>query len=480
MSINSEPNQPPTRKAREGRAPARPVSDAAHHPRSSQRSTLPGKSAFSLIELLVVLGLLIILSTIGVAAFSGTRKVSRLVGTEQLITGMIRQARMTARATGQAVMLYVDPDTRSISGVSRLAMWQSDCETGREPFDTSVTGFLPTADFQTPFGRTGAGFTRVVPDPLLPPPPLPTPPKVVLFDGTSSGRNRQLTRRPTAPTEGFQLGAVVKAQSIFDVATGTTGPNILPLLVIGESTPDTDTAFAGLVLRKKIDPMFASGAPAAVDPSFPLPSLDRFVWEIVGWVKPETGNPEYISSLKDAVRATDLSEILDPDAPKLDPTIGGSWMEISLIYTGNSLELQRDGRIIAVRDLGGAATRLDGHKKPHTLFIGQAKVGTLLGGTGALISTDEKSIFDNIQLVRLGADQPQVLPGGVVPAEPKGYRVLVHPDGRITALGVTATNSITWTFTGVFDEQEDKANITINPTSGTVTTTNVTLSPSAP
>ena len=430
------------------------------------------RRAFSLIELLVVLGLLVVISTIGVAAFSGTRKVSRLVGTEQLISGMIRQARMTARATGQAVMLYVDPDTRSISGVSRLAMWQSDCETTSEPF----TGALTTSDFQTPFGRSGAGFANHG---------VATVPKVPLFDGTAVGRNRQLTRRPTAPTEGFQLGAVVKALQVYDPDKGlaAVGPGFLPLLVIGDADANTDKAFAGLVLRRAEQTMYTgtesppqsaptpvSGLPITFDPN-----PKRMVWEVVGWVLPKDGTPQLISSLSNAVKP-DLSAILPDDAQRLDPTIGGIWMEISLVYTGNSLELHRDGRLIAVKALTGAE-RLAGYGQPHNLFIGTADIASALGGSGP-ITTDAKTVFDDIQLVRLGVDQPQVFPGGVVPKA--AYRILIHPDGRIASLGTVAANPITWQFTGVFDEKEDVAQVDINPTSGTISASNVKLSASAP
>ncbi len=447
---------------------------------ASQRMPRRG---FSLIELLVVLGLLIVLATIGVAAFSGTRKVSRLVGTEQLISAMIRQARMTARATGQAVMLYVDPDTRSISGVSRLAMWQSDCEN----FPT------PNPACEAQFGRTGKGLKIGS---------MGEFPVATLYSGTGGvGRNTQLTRRPgTQKTEGFQFGAVVKAQLVYDPNNGAAamGPEYLPLLTISAdpvgTPPDTDTAFAGLVLRRAEQPMFTSGTPPTAVPGLPMTlntNPNRLVWELIGWVLPEgTTTPEFVRSLVDAVKPSDQTQLNDLElAQRIDPTNGGAWMDVSLVFSGSSLELWRDGRLIARHPLSGI-TRIEGYQKAHTLFIGAATIGTQLSGLAPTLTTTATpalagatTIFDDIQLVRLGVDQPQVFPGGVEPKQ--GYRVLVHPDGRITSLATITSaaqtgTSLIWSFTGVFDEKEDTADITINPTSGTVSATQVKLSASAP
>jgi len=315
------------------------------------------RQGFSLIELLVVLGILVLLSTIGVAAFISSGKVNRLVATEQLISAQVRQARYTARATGQAVLIYIDKDANTISGVSRIPMWQGSCEAPYMAPPAAVS--VATADDQAPFdlvtnlardkylaanGRTGTGFSRTS---------LATSSDiaaVTLFDPANANgvdRNRQLTRSSSKPSEGFALSCAVRPPRLMKTT------ETQPLLVIGPDTEgDTTKSYAGIILKASRLAMYNGSTPPPVVPAPPNGLLalstsevnpDRLCWDRLGWVMPEGAtSPVIVSSISDAITtgSADQKFLADGDD-------GGRWEEIGLIYTGTSLELYRDGIQVA-------------------------------------------------------------------------------------------------------------------------------------
>ena len=443
---------------------------------------------FSLIELLVVLGILVILSSIGVAAFMNSGKVNRLVATEQLISAQVRQARYTARATGQAVLIYIDKDANTISGVSRIPMWQGTCEA---PFvappipPTPPTIAVPTADDQPPFdtvtnlprdkflaanGRSGTGICRTA---LAANSDVAA---VTLFDpanATGLDRNRQLTRSSTKPSEGFALSCAVRPPRL------TKSIETQPLLVIGPDTDgDTTQSYAGIVLKASRLAMYNGSTPPAVEPAPPNAMTpltasqvnpDRLCWEIRGWVMPEgASTPVIISSIANSTTTgtQDQKFLADGDD-------GGRWEEVGLIYTGSALELYRDGNLVARLTIDVPA-RIAGNKAVHRLFIGSAVVNGI--APAKVIHSD--TIIDDIALFRLGTDQPtQFAPGVEATAS---TRLLVRPDGRMIEELSNNSGTINLKFTGVFAEKEDQAIISITAGTGLVNSTQVKLSKSAP
>ena len=461
------------------------------------------RPGFTLIELLVVLGILVILSTIGVAAFISSGKVNRLVATEQLIGSQVRQARYTARATGQAVLLSIDKDARTISGVSRISMWQGSCEAPYvRPTVPPGTPTVPSADDQPPFdaqidpidnlsrekflmpsGRTGTGIGRQAG--VVQPTDIAV---VTLFDpdkATGETRNRQLTRSSSAtvPSEGFALSCAVRPVLL----THDLEPQ--PLLIIGNSDGDITKSYAGLMLITANQPMYGTGETAPTvsghHPNIPNNgNIDRHCWEILGWVMPESGTtPVVVGSIDNSTSNGGSSEknfLLDGDS-------GGRWEEISLVYTGTTLELYRDGVAIAQQSTG-VPSRIAGNKNIHQLIICSASnVDKLplprLAGVGSSTKfINTKTIIDDIALFRLATDQPgQLAPGVTID---RNVRLLIQPDGQIQDLllagSPTSAPDISLKFHGVFAEQEDFAEITITPGTGLIESSKITLSKSAP
>ena len=466
------------------------------------------RAAFTMIELLVVLGILIILATISVTAFAGSGTVNRLVGTEQLLTSALRQARYTARASGQAVILYVDAADRSVSGVSRLPIWQGACEELRPPF---AAGELDPVKFRSGAGRSGSGFFR---KPLADGGPADNEAgAIVLFDPTSSDsllrdRRRQLSRSTTKQTEGFQLTCSVYAPSL-----SQPGPEWLPLVAIdgdtGAMIPDLDQAYVGLLLRRRMMPMFVGSEvdpkknptpPAGYTPT--LPSRDRPCYDLIGWVRTDAGI-HTVASIMDAVdpgttSATGQNDLGQAKAARRIGYAGDAWEEVALVSTGAALELMRNGQLVARLEL--AAPVIVGAGATHRITLGSGTVGSALAaslglpappsyGTDADKHINGKTRLDDVSLMRLGVDQQRQLPNGVVPLQT--YRMVVRPDGRLQDQSPTALTDPTglpaltsggrrWIFSGVFAEAQDYATVDIDSTTGAISLSQLTLSRNAP
>lgn len=446
------------------------------------------RRGFTLIELLVVLGILVLLGSIGAAAFASSGRTSRFAGAEQLITASLRQARYTARATGQAVLIYIDKDSGTISGISRYPLWQTTCETTLEPFRSGD----PLETFHAAFGRTGGAFNRPVGTPAT------TAGAYTFFDPAGAGdlrnRARQLTPNRSGTTTGFQLTCAARLPMLNGAAQW------MPLVAIdggaGTAIPASDgggtASYAGLLMHRREMPMYGSATP----PTFSTaPNLNRPCWDLVGWIV-VGGLVEAISSVDHAIDPGTIGPALTNDPDKAARRIGyagGTWEEVSLLLSGQVLELYRDGLLVAQRTLT-APPRVDGHGQVHRLVLGSLSLASgLAGRLGTATASDlhlpPEGSIDDVSLVRLGSDQPRNLPNGIVPWQT--YQLLVRPDGRLSSLpvaGVTALPAglpaqaapVRLVFTGTQNERDDYAIIDLGADTGAIRSSQITLGKTAP
>jgi type II secretory pathway pseudopilin PulG len=366
-------------------------------PRPARGAPAP-RRAFSLIELLLVIGLFLTLMGIAVASVVRAPRLNRLIAAEQVISDAIRQARHTARTTGQPVVLRVRKDTRSISGLVTQPLWH-----GTEGWPGQVVA-----------GVTGAG--------LLPSSVSVDSDLYALNDAELAGGQR-LWSGSSSRRADLLLGLSLRPQPARDRNDG----DVEPLVMVDESgaaprivsDPDPNLSrwpLFGCVLVRRA----GGGAPD---------------WEIVGWFGRDQGLGRIeVSSQADAVGT-------------IQSLPGGTWCEISLAVDGDNLLLWLDGRLIA-RKAGIIGTnpaapyvRLDEQAMPiatQTVAVGIVERAPSAPQRAA-------SIIDNVRLDRLGDAMSGTLPAGIILSD--DLRVTCHPNGRVesssASLGISSQSDAT-------------------------------------
>ena len=255
-------------------------------------------------------------------------------------------------------------------------------------------------------------------------------------------------------------------------------------MLTGAADDNTDTASAGIFLRRVDLPLYDSiGPPPEPEPVFVTGTTHPLItscWEVVGWITPSGGQPIIISSLENSPHGNELKT--KQGLLSVDTGTNDQWHEYGLVFTMSGLELQRDGELIADKALATInPTLADTGAAKLTVHLGHAIIGAAFGGDNTTdMKLDPKAAIDDVALFRIGVEKPTRLPPGVEfkngTAAPT---LLIQPNG---SLGTTAQIGgipldLTWQVRGVFAEKEDTAEITINPTSGIVSSSKLILSP---
>ncbi|MFM2090065.1 MAG: hypothetical protein RLZZ127_554 [Planctomycetota bacterium] len=356
-----------------------------------------GGSGFTLLELIIVIGILVALMGLTVGVWMRTGGGNAILGAEHLVVDAIRQARHTARSSGGPVVLVFDRTANELRGVSRFPLWQ-------EGFDR----FDPTDTRVHPGGRTGNAAapgtwdTATWSDPAITRPIDPLP------------RLNRLERPGRG--DGWILSAAVLPPRP-QVGTST----ILPVIAVAQSgSQRLEDSAAGLLLVA-YDYLIQRGRD---DESRDVRTA---VWQVVGWRTDPAGTRTVLTShmstpVAGGIGAT-AGDVTDDVA---GPISGGRWIDLALVWDGTALSLQRDGRPLAARAIQETAT----FPEPFSPVVLIGRLDVARPDDGPDLRTAQGTFLDDAAIWRLGSDLPALFPRGVELGS--DARMVVRPDGTVS------------------------------------------------
>ncbi len=473
----------------------------ARRPARCLRARPAPRHGFTLVELVVVLGILLVITSLGIGAFINTQRTNRLLGAANLVADLLRQARHTARTTGEPVLLRVVQEAdgkEAIYGIARTPVVSTTFDEGPTVDGRRFLNFFSDPDdelrFRSVTGMTGHGLTIHQPQQASVGGLLPT---AVLFDPNSSTetglRERRLTRQG-GQTDGFVLRCCVRI-------TASANSGLIPLVVLTSEPvgpgqwPTLDQAAVALILTNHPVNFYTASGDVPRDNTGGSPyapaNAPRVIRGLLGLVRDasapgQPGATTIVSAVEPthAARAgrsitpassTALTVVSAPEFT-LSPFIGDGWHEIALVYlpaqspsspAGAVIELQIDG--VAVAQVGGAPAMVSDPNDPLRIVVGGATLNSAvlaqqLGVPSAatwtpadqFIPSADAVIIDNLSLIRIGGGERHPLPPGITsdPQNPN-LPILIRTNG--------VAGAATWTFRGINREQDSVARIQILP-----------------
>lgn len=407
--------------------------------------------AFTLIEILVVIGIVLLLMGLVIGSVVRGPKLQRMIAAEQVVADCVRQARHTARTSGQPVVLTMRKTQRDIGGLSRKnLLTQVDKWPDSEEEDETNPGTW--SRFGIP-GRTGTGIE--LPGAYTDKGILDTA-RLKLAGGSLAGGERMWRGQPRPTSE----PALVLSCAVRPPMASATTQQVLPLLLVADDAAGDPASYdeSSLGLALVLSTQLVEDGPKSTK------SVNKTVasWEVIGWFGKDVRTE--ISSISDkpadqaAMRQDQNKTIVKRSSGDLVEftesysLAGGRWTEITLMVEPGRMVLYRDGRRIGEKvrpacDLPVPAT--------ERLWVGVATLKASETPTIARATT-----IDDVQLDRLGSALAGTLPSGVSARD--DYRITCHPDGKVEVNGANAAIPTDGSV-DLVSETGEGAIITINP-----------------
>lgn len=437
-------------------------------PGSGASAVAGPRAAFTLLELMVVIALMVVVMGLAVGTFGTFQRDNRLQTAERLFTDLVRQARNTARTSSLPVILRITPTSDAdgritggtISGITQTPLvsesFEDDLKWQNPRNVLAGTAGTAGAVQKCAIGRTGHGLR--IETQLDPPTDLRWPSVNELryaFSTDNPGRRLTDVR---LRNQGFYLGIAIHMPNIL-----ATGIHHRPLVLVGTADePAIDSAVAGLILRTQWRPM-QHALPA--DPVQPAKDVLVNTYEVLGWVGDGHGQRSTISSVDDTIQQgpelhatasyTDFManaglnryqlRAVDPFA-SVNTTLGprareprfilrtNRWVDLGLLFDGRYLTLFIDHVAVNRRE---ATVALPEEAGFNNIWYGAMRLPANLDKTYSHEAGPpyylQDGILDDVRLLRLGSGQQAALPRGVRPwfaAADQHYELLFHPDGR--------------------------------------------------
>jgi prepilin-type N-terminal cleavage/methylation domain-containing protein len=457
-------------------------------PPATNHQPLVARRAFTLLELLVVIGIILLFASLGLTAIFRLGTVNRLAAAEQTIAGAIRQAKHTARSTGNPVLLEMETTANgesTIRGTVATVLWSERFE-GTQGFGTpgdplnfplyypvnppTATAAKRLADRRAPDGWSGAALHLKNLD-------LSDPVGPLLTTTLDPLRGRVINEN-----DGLMLEVKVLMS---DPAFAWT-----PLVVVSNDPsrdhtdpPPVSSSAYGIAVRWQKYPRYEptpNPAPPQEESGTLLPLGDAEIVEWCAWF-----GPDVISSWDD--RPASLPTAMESDLTRRAEFINrvGScdphdWHAVQFIATKDRLVLLVDGVVVAARELSRSTIPIAATAAKN-VYVGMAIIDGQLplaaprfhptsSGTPSSdpVLMPPTTKIDDLRILRLGGGTAGRLPPGLsfAPTAPTApIRLLCLPDGRVTHNGdimaATGSTSHTIMISGSFDEAHDQAAITI-------------------
>lgn len=396
--------------------PLRP-SPAASHRTAAQ-------AGLSLVELLVVLGIIAAMAGLVLGGLFRSRDGNRLLAAEQVLADAIRQGRHTARSTGAPVELRLTPLLSGtevigarLAGTSQTVLWSETFDKVRDVNDDGVIDSIDEAKAPSytdgsdgvVIGRSGNGRIASKEHPIT----------------------HELTRGDVlvrgGRTDGFYLACSVLPP--INIARGA----VLPLVVVGDAQGEEKFSQCALFLAAHF--LYIEGTPPPPPKIPPVPpgpfTAEVPLWVLSGSVWDANGIETAVNSLEDPA-TTRMANVPLPSA-KPDPAhaiSGGQWIDVGLLYDGKRLILYQDGQRVAELRTDVPPTMKVAGNHVHVGMVHR--------------QVDPEPIYapmpiDDVRISRLGTADISTLPGNVVLVSAAGaspdaglkWRILCHPDGRV-------------------------------------------------